>query len=47
MKFSFNLIENAKDSLAHAVEHLIEPKPKTGDYKRAILDLSHAAATKM
>lgn len=42
MKLQFTLIENAKDSLAHAVDHLTQAKPTTGDYKRAILDLSHA-----
>ena len=42
MKLKFNLIENAKDSLSHAVEHLTVQDPKIGDYKRVILDLSHA-----
>jgi len=41
-KIRFNLIENAKDSLAHAVEHLTGPeKPTPGDLKRAILDVAH------
>lgn len=38
----FNLIENALDSLEHAITHLTEhKKPDTGDFKRAILDLAH------
>ena len=38
----FNLIENAKDSLAHAVEHLTgSEKPAPSDLKRAILDVAH------
>ncbi len=38
----FNLIENAQDSLEHAIAHLTERKnPDTGDFKRVILDLSH------
>ena len=38
----FNLIENAKDSLNHAIEHLGPVKDNTtGDWKRVITDLSH------
>lgn len=38
----FNLIENAKDSLYHAVEHLTDRKePSPGDYKRVIVDIAH------
>lgn len=39
----FDLLENAKDSLSHAVEHLINDgsQPSAGDYKRAISDLFH------
>jgi len=41
-KIRFNLIENAKDSLAHAVEHLTgSEEPTPGDLKRAILDVAH------
>ena len=41
-KIKFNLVENAKDSLAHAVEHLTGfEKPTPGDLKRAILDVAH------
>lgn len=38
----FNLIENAKDSLAHAIDHIgpVETN-STGDWKRIILDLAH------
>lgn len=40
-KIRFNLVENAKDSLAHAVEHLTGPEePTPGDLKRAILDVA-------
>jgi hypothetical protein len=40
----FNLIENALDSLEHAIAHLAEPRClKVSDHKRAILDLSHVA----
>lgn len=38
----FNLIENARDSLFHAVEHLTDRKePSPGDYKRVIVDIAH------
>ncbi len=41
-KTKFDLIENAKDSLAHAVEHLTRPEgPTVGDLKRVILDVAH------
>ena len=38
----FNLVENAQDSLSHAIEH-IRPvnKNSTGDWKRIIVDLAH------
>lgn len=40
----FNLIENALDSLEHAIEHLtLTEDMKIRDFKRAILDLSHVA----
>lgn len=40
----FTLIENALDSLEHAIVHLSDPGVlKKGDYKRVILDLSHVA----
>lgn len=40
----FTLIENALDSLEHAIIHLNKIGPLTkGDYKRVILDLSHVA----
>lgn len=41
--WKFNLLDNAKDSLAHAVEHLTNEgrDPSLGDYKRVILDVSH------
>jgi len=40
----FNLVENALDSLEHAIEHLtLGGKTTSGDLKRAILDLSHVA----
>ena len=39
---NFNLIENAKDSLSHAIEHLGPVKRNTtGDWKRVIVDLAH------
>lgn len=39
----FNLVENAKDSLSHAIEHLGPVNSNTtGDWKRVIVDLSHA-----
>ncbi len=39
----FNLIENALDSLEHAIEHLnsINKDDRVGTFKRVILDLSH------
>ena len=38
----FNLVENAKDSLNHAIEHLGPVnKNTTGDWKRIIVDLAH------
>lgn len=38
----FDLINNAKDSLGHAVEHLTnEDKVDAGDLKRAIRDVAH------
>jgi hypothetical protein len=38
----FNLVENAKDSLSHAIEHLGPVnKNSTGDWKRVIVDLAH------
>lgn len=42
-KWMFNLLENAKDSLAHAVSHLTNEgnEPSLGDYKRVVLDVSH------
>jgi len=41
-KIRFDLIENAKDSLAHAVEHLtVTGTPTVGDRKRVILDVAH------
>ena len=40
----FNLVENALDSLEHAISHLGSIKiAKPGDFKRIILDLSHVA----
>jgi hypothetical protein len=40
----FNLIENALESLEHAIAHLAEPRSlKMSDHKRVILDLSHVA----
>lgn len=39
---NFNLVENAKDSLSHAIEHLGPVnKNSTGDWKRIIVDLAH------
>ena len=41
-KHKFDLIENAKDSLSHAVEHLTKKKKTTAsDLKRVILDVAH------
>jgi len=41
-KQKFDLIENAKDSLSHAVEHLTKKEKLTAsDLKRAILDVTH------
>lgn len=41
-KIKFDLIENAKDSLTHAVEHFTkQKKPAAGDLKRVILDVAH------
>jgi len=41
-KKEYDLMGNAEDSLAHAVEHLTENVPPgSGDYKRAILDVTH------
>jgi len=38
----FDLLANAKDSLAHAVEHLtVANEPTPGDLKRAIQDVAH------
>ena len=40
----FNLVENALDSLEHAIGHLTLGRTvAVGDYKRAIVDLSHVA----
>lgn len=40
----FNLIENALDSLEHAIGHLtVKEDLIVGDYKRIIFDLSHVA----
>lgn len=40
----FTLVENALDSIEHAIEHLNKPSGlEKGDYKRVILDLSHVA----
>ncbi len=40
----FNLIENALDSLEHAIGHLTtQNSGNAGNYKRVILDLSHVA----
>lgn len=39
---NFNLVENAKDSLSHAIEHLGPVnRNTTGDWKRIIVDLAH------
>jgi ribosomal protein L37E len=39
---NFNLVENAKDSLSHAIEHLSPVnRNTTGDWKRIIVDLAH------
>lgn len=39
-----NLIENALDSLEHAIDHLTsKPELVASDYKRAIVDLAHVA----
>lgn len=39
-----NLIENARDSLEHAIDHMVgRGDIQAGDYKRIILDLSHVA----
>jgi hypothetical protein len=39
---NFNLVENAKDSLCHAIEHLGPvDRNTTGDWKRVIVDLAH------
>ena len=38
----FNLIENAKDSLEHAIAHMASAEGDApGEWKRAILDLAH------
>lgn len=38
----FNLVENAKDSLGHAIDHLGPvSRNTTGDWKRVIVDLAH------
>ncbi len=40
--FNFDLINNARDSLNHAVEHLTGPNEiEAGDLKRAIRDVAH------
>lgn len=41
----FTLVENALDSLEHAIEHLnaMPDRPNTGTFKRVILDLAHVA----
>lgn len=40
--FRFNLIENAKDSLTHAIEHIApEGANSPGNWKRIIVDLAH------
>ena len=40
----FSLIENARDSLEHAIEHMTTDGDfQLGDYKRIIIDLSHVA----
>lgn len=43
-KHDFTLVENALDSLEHAIDHLSQSvNLSKGDYKRVILDLSHVA----
>lgn len=38
----YDLIQNAKESLSHAIEHLIsDSEPRPSDIKRAILDVTH------
>lgn len=40
----FNLVENALDSLEHAIKHLtVKTGPSPWDYKRVIIDLAHVA----
>lgn len=40
----FTLVENALDSLEHAIEHLAEPRSFTiRNHKRVIRDLAHVA----
>jgi hypothetical protein len=43
-KIEFDLLSNAIDSLHHAIDHLAPPgaKAEANDFKRAILDVSHA-----
>jgi hypothetical protein len=42
MKHKFNLIDNAKESLSHAVYHLTDSDQlSAGDLKRAVLDVAH------
>ena len=42
-RIRLNMLENAKDSLGHAVEHLTSPEGiRICDYKRVIRDLAHA-----
>ncbi|KKN50602.1 hypothetical protein LCGC14_0631240 [marine sediment metagenome] len=39
---NFNLVENAKDSLHHAIEHMGPVNSNSsGDWKRIIVDLAH------
>ena len=39
---NFNLMENAADSLSHAIEHLRPvKKSKAGGWKRVIRDIAH------
>lgn len=39
---NFNLVENVRDSLTHAIEHLGPVnRNKTGDWKRSIVGLAH------
>lgn len=41
-KIKFNLLENAEESLSHAVDHLLNQEgDKAGNYKRVILDIAH------